>query len=207
MSDPWPAPLSGVKIIETSVVHDGFFTLRRHKIRHRTFAGGWSPVIIREVLDRGHSAGALLYDPRTDRVVLVEQFRAPALEVPGGPWLIEIVAGMIGPGESPEAVVRREAREEAGCAAGALSPICETMLSPGGASERISLFCAEVDATAAGGIHGLAAENEDIRVVAVPLAAALAEIGGRIIAAPAIICLQWLAAHRAEVRRQWRGAR
>lgn len=175
------------------------------KFRHRKFDGGWSARLAREVLERGHAAGVLLYDPVPDRVVLVEQFRAPAMESPGGPWLIEIVAGMIGPGEPAAEVARREVAEETGCTVGALEPICESLLSPGGSSERISLFCGRVDSSAAGGVHGLATEGEDIRAVAVSLGEALAEIGGRIVAAPAIICLQWLALNRDRVRGQWLG--
>ena len=49
-----------------------------------------------------------------DAVILQEQFRIGAIEAPGGPWMLEIVAGIIGPGEEIEDVVRREALEEAG---------------------------------------------------------------------------------------------
>jgi nudix-type nucleoside diphosphatase (YffH/AdpP family) len=38
------------------------------------------------------------------------------------------------------------------------------LASPGGTSERLSIMVGEVDATTAEGIHGLADENEDIRV-------------------------------------------
>jgi ADP-ribose pyrophosphatase len=52
---------------------------------------------------------------------------------------------------------------------------------------------AEVDSSGAGGIHGLAEENEDIRVVVVPRAVAIAAIEqGLINNAMAIIALQWL---------------
>ena len=38
------------------------------------------------------AVAALPWDPRSDRLVLSEQFRAGAIEAPEGPWLIEAVA-------------------------------------------------------------------------------------------------------------------
>ena len=113
---------------------------------------------MRELLERGHAAAALLYDSDLDSVVRIEQFRIGALETPGGPWLLEVVAGIVEEGEDPEDVVRREALDEAGCTIRNLSPISSFNLSPGGCSEHIHLFCGRIDASNAGGIHGLAEE-------------------------------------------------
>jgi hypothetical protein len=89
---------------------------------------------------------SLLYDPARDRVVLLEQFRVGALEFPGGPWLLEIVAGIMDdPDETTEEVARRETVEEAGCEILELIPICHYLVSPGGTSESITLFCGRVD--------------------------------------------------------------
>ena len=101
------------EVLDKTVCYDGFFRFERHRVRFRLFSGEWSQPIEREVLERGHAAAVLPYDPERDRVVLLEQFRAAAIDAPGGPWLIEIVAGIIEPGESAEAVIRREALEEA----------------------------------------------------------------------------------------------
>ena len=104
-----------VEILYKTVCYDGFFRMERYRLRHRLFRGGWSRELTRELFARGHAAAVLPYDPLLDAVVLVEQFRIGALEAPGGPWLLEIVAGIIEPGETPEDVVRREAVEEADC--------------------------------------------------------------------------------------------
>ena len=64
---------------------------------------------------------ALPYDPARDLVVLVEQFRTGCVDHPGDPWLIEAVAGLVEDGEAPEAVARREVREETGLEAGRLA--------------------------------------------------------------------------------------
>jgi len=193
------------EILETATGYAGFFRLLRYRLRHRLFNGGWSPVLTRELFERGHAAAVLPYDPETDQVVLTEQFRIGALQAPGGPWLLEIVAGIIEVGEAPEAVVRREAIEEIGCAIGELVSICDYYVSPGGTSERMHLFCGRVDASQAGGVHGAADEGEDIRVVVMPAADAISHMqAGKIVSAAPIIALQWFMMHRASLREHWR---
>lgn len=192
------------EILETVTGYDGFFRILRYRLRHRLFRGGWSRVLTRELFERGHAAAVLPYDPETDQVVLAEQFRIGALQAPGGPWLLEIVAGIIEVGETPEAVVRREAIEEIGCAVGELMSICDYHVSPGGTSERIHLFCGRVDASQAGGVHGLGDEDEDIRVVVMSADDAIAHMqAGKIVSAAPIIALQWLTMHRASLREHW----
>ena len=46
------------------------------------------------------------------------------------PWLLECVAGVMEPGETPEALARREALEEAGCIVTDLVPIATFLTSP-----------------------------------------------------------------------------
>lgn len=193
-----------VEIVEQRTCYQGFFRLEQYRLRHRLYDGGMSPLLGRELFERGHAAAVLPYDPVLDRVVLLEQFRIGALTAPGGPWLLEIVAGIIEPGESAAEVVRREMLEEAGCTLLALEPISEYLVSPGGTSERISLYCGWVDAAGAGGIHGLAAEGEDIRVSTVSFDEAWALLSaGRINSASPIIALQWLQLHRPRLRGLW----
>ncbi|MGE3538954.1 MAG: NUDIX domain-containing protein [Candidatus Tectimicrobiota bacterium] len=195
-----------VEIFEKVTCYAGFFRLERYRLRHRLFDGSWSRPLTRELFERGHAVAVLLYDPVQDAVVLVEQFRIGALEHPDGPWLQEIVAGVIDDTDgSPEDVARREALEEAACPIQDLLHICDYYVSPGGTSERISLFCGKVDVTGVGGIHGLAEESEDIRVTVVPVAEALAQLqAGTIHSAAPIIALQWLQLHHATLRARWR---
>lgn len=193
-----------VEILERRVGYEGFFRLEVYRLRHRLFAGGMSEPMVRELFERGHAAAVLPYDPVRDEVVLLEQFRIGALEAPGGPWLLEIVAGICQDGEAPEAVVRREAQEEAGCRIHELAFICDYLVSPGGTSERMSLYCGRVDAAGVGGLHGLADEHEDIRVTTARFHDACAGIAdGRIDSAAPIIALQWLALNRERLRRAW----
>ena len=195
----------GYEIVDRTVCHDGFFRVERHRLRFRLFAGGWSDVVEREVIERGHAAAVLLYDPDLDRVVLVEQFRAAATGAPGSPWLIETVAGIIEAGETAEATIRRETVEEAGSTVGELVRIGEVMVSPGGSTERLTLYCGRIDATAAAGVHGNAWEGEDIRVVTMSVDEAVTAVDdGRIRAVNAVIPLQWLALNRERLRAAWR---
>ena len=144
---------SRVHILDKTVCYDGFFRIERYRLRHQLFRGGWSREITRELFERGHAAAVLPYDPLLDAVVLIEQFRIGALETPGDPWLLEIVAGVIDkPDETPEDVVRREAVEEANCVIQDIVHICDYFVSPGGTSECISLFCGKVDAAGVGGV-------------------------------------------------------
>jgi ADP-ribose pyrophosphatase len=194
------------EVLDKSVCYSGFFRMEKYRLRHELFSGGWSPEIIRECLERGHAVAVLLYDPEQDRVVLLEQFRVGALEFPGGPWLLEIVAGIIDhPGETTEDVARRETVEESGCELLDLVPICHYLVSPGGTSESITLFCGRVDtAIVTSGVRGIASEHEDIRVHVVSRAEALDLLhAGRINSAAPIIALQWLELNRPKLLERW----
>lgn len=195
------------ELLSRETCYEGFFRLERLHLRHSLFGGGMSPSLMREVVERADVAAVLLYDPRLDQVVMIEQFRVGALDDANGPWMLEIVAGMIEPGETPEEVARREAMEEAGCAIAALEPITTFYATPAKSSERSYLFCGAVDASRASGIHGLAHEGEDIRVLPMPTDAALALLdAGAINSAWPMIALHWLARHRDRLRRDWGAA-
>ncbi len=193
-----------VEVLEKRTVFQGFFRILRYRLRHRLFGGGMGQALTRELFERGHSVAVLPYDPQADAVVLLRQFRVGALEGPGSPWLLEIIAGAMEENEAPESVARREALEEAGCTLQALEPICSYWVSPGGSSERVHLYCARVDSQGLGGIHGLEEEGEDIeaRVVTATEAFALLE-RGRLDNAPTFIAMQWLMRHREGLRRRW----
>jgi ADP-ribose pyrophosphatase len=196
-----------VEILDRTVVFDGHFQMVRYRLRHWQFAGGLGPELVREVFARGHAVAVLPYDPVRDEVALIEQFRVGALETPWDPWLLETVAGIIEAGESPPAVARREALEEAGLEVFDLAPVCSCFMSPGGSSEIVHVFIGRVDASAAGGIFGLPDEGEDIRVHVLPFAQALALLDeGRLRVAHTLLAMQWLARHHEVLRARWRQA-
>lgn len=182
-----------VEIIEHKTVYRGYFTMEKYKLRYRLFNGEWSREFAREVFIRGSAAGILLYDPKQQKVIIIEQFRVGAIKSSKSPWLYEIVAGILEPDETIEELIIREAKEEAGLAVEAIQPICEYWVSPGGCTEYVYLFCGKVDSSKAGGIHGLSSEGEDIRVHVIDVQEAFQMVkSGAIDTAPAIIALQWL---------------
>ncbi|KJF98440.1 ADP-ribose diphosphatase [Photobacterium leiognathi] len=186
--------MEDVDILAKETVYQGFFKMVKYRFRHKLFAGGWSGEISREMFERGHAAALLPYDPITDEVVLIEQFRVGAMAAGCEPWQLEIVAGMIDhQDESAEDVVKREAVEEAGLIVAELEPVTRYLSSSGGCSEMLDIFVGTVDSTQAGGIHGLAEESEDIRVHVVSREQAYEWVeSGKIENAASIIALQWL---------------
>ncbi|HCT5532640.1 ADP-ribose diphosphatase [Enterobacter cloacae] len=194
-----------VEIIARETLYSGFFSMELYRFRHRLFNGEMSGEIRREIFERGHAAVLLPFDPVRDEVVLVEQIRIAAYDVSESPWLLEMVAGMIEEGESVEDVARREALEEAGLIVGRTKPVLSYLASPGGTSERLSIMVGEVDATTADGIHGLADENEDIRVHVVSREQAYQWVEeGKIDNAASVIALQWLQLHYQTLRYEWK---
>ncbi|MGG5835892.1 MULTISPECIES: ADP-ribose diphosphatase [Enterobacteriaceae] len=193
-----------VEIIARETLYSGFFSLDLYRFRHRLFNGEMSGEVRREIFERGHAAVLLPFDPVRDEVVLIEQVRIAAYDTSESPWLLEMVAGMIEKGESPEDVARREAVEEAGLVVGRTKPVLSYLASPGGTSERSSILVGEVDATTAEGIHGLADENEDIRVHVVSREQAYQWVEeGKIDNAASVIALQWLQLHYQDLRNEW----
>lgn len=193
---------SDYEILSVDTPFRGFFRVDRFKLRHRRFAGDWTPVLEREIFVRGHAAGVLPYDPKLDRILVVEQFRTAAIVAGRSPWTLEVPAGMIPKGETPEDVARRELKEEAGCVAEELIPLYTFMPSPGGSSETVWLYAALVDLSQAGGLAGVADEDEDIRVVVLEAEEALARLHrGEVDNAITIMSLQWLALNRERLRR------
>lgn len=185
------------RVDDLQELYRGFFTLQRARLQHRLFTGSWGDTITREVLRREPAVGVLLYDPARRLVGLVEQFRVGALDRPAGPWLLEVVAGIVDSGERPEQVARRELREEAGIDAVSLYSICEYFVSPGGSNEHMTLFCGVTSLAGKGGIYGLPGDGEDIRFHVFEEAAAFAALAnGRCDNAATIICLQWLQLNR-----------
>lgn len=185
---------------------DGFFKLKKLRLRHRLFSGAWSEAFEREMCVRGDAVGVLLYDPQLQQFALVEQLRIGVLHRKQSPWLLEIVAGMLDkPDEDCQAVAIREAEEEANLSVQALEPISRYFCSPGGSTEFFTLFCGRVDLSAAKeGVFGLAEEHEDIRLHILPVEKVLTLLSdGTINNAMSIIALQWFQLHRARLDALW----
>ncbi len=152
---------------------DAFFKVDEYTVSHEQFGGGMSVERSVLVFERGDAVAALLYDPERRKVITVKQFRLPTHEKGRGQgWLIEAVAGMIPadeegkPKETPLQCLVREVHEETGYQLTHATPITKFFSSPGGSSELIHLFYAEVRSTDQidkGG--GVSEDGEDIEIV------------------------------------------
>ncbi|BBB25001.1 NUDIX domain-containing protein [Amphritea japonica] len=192
-----------IEITQQEKLWDGFFKINRLHIRHALFEGG-EVEVIREQFRRDDAVCVLLFDPVKDAIVLVEQFRVGAINKADSPWLLELVAGIVEPGETPEDVARREAVEEAGADISDIVPITRYMPSAGGSDEYIELLCARVDSDGVGGVHGLAHEGEDILVHVLPFAEVCEMVANSTIDnAATIIAVQWLQLNKQKLLQRW----
>lgn len=143
----------------------GYFGVARHELTHALHQGGTSAPMTREAFLMGDAAVLLPWDPVRDRVLVIEQFRfAPALRGDPQPWLLEPIAGRVDAGETPEAAILREAREEAGLQVTRLVPALHAYPSPGAVCEFLYQYIGIADLPdGIAGIHGLEGEAEDIR--------------------------------------------
>ena len=206
--DPLPSTLD-VAVEQQNTVWSGRFAVDVVRFRHRRFDGRMSDPRTWELFRRGKAAALLPYDPWTDQVVLIEQFRLPAYAAGIGGIMTEVPAGLCDPGEMPEATAFRETQEEMHLMADRLTPVADVILTPGGSDERCLLFAGRVHAPAAdeeglAGQAGLASEQEDIRVRVHPAARAIDQaIAGQFANSVTMIALLWLAARREQLRAEW----
>ncbi|TYB81296.1 NUDIX domain-containing protein [Maritimibacter fusiformis] len=180
-----------------------YFMLEEQDLRHRRFDGGMSPVVTRAGFVGGDAATVLPYDPARDEVLVIEQFRAaPYLRGDPHPWTLEPIAGRIDAGETPQDCARREAREEAGLAVGALHDVAEYYPSPGAVAEFIFSYVGIADLAGRDGeTGGVDHEDEDIRahVIGFDRLMQLVE-SGEAGTGPLVMSAYWLALHRDRLR-------
>jgi len=144
--------------------YNGFFKFKKLKVDFETFEGETDTANV-EYFDRGDSAAILIYERDTNSLLLTNQFRYPTSVHDSG-WLEEIVAGKIDDNETAQVSIKREIEEEIGYIVDEVELIGHYYLSPGGTTERIFLFYADVNGaskTLEGG--GKLDENENIQLV------------------------------------------
>ncbi len=193
-----------VEVLQDECVYKGFFEMRKLTLRHRKFNGDWSQPMTREMMVRSDAVCVLLFDPKADKVLLIEQFR-PAVLRNSSPWLLELVAGMVEEGEQDEDVARREAMEEAGVEVKRLEYMFKFVPSPGGLVEYLRMYAGEFDASLVDvtRTHGLDDENEDIKLHLMTAQEAIDLLRQDIENASTIMGLQWFALNKSELVKKW----
>ena len=183
-----------VEVLDRQQRYRGFVSVESLSLRHRLFASqDFGAVIQREIVRRREAAGVIVHDPTLQKFLLIEQFRAGALNAVSTPWQLEIIAGLIDDGEDAATCLQREALEEAGCAISQLELLYRYHPSTGASDEIYNLYVATADLSQAGGVHGEVSEGEDILVHVFDYAQ-LDELmqSDRLSNASLIIALQWL---------------
>ncbi|MEM6635996.1 MAG: NUDIX domain-containing protein [Pseudomonadota bacterium] len=194
---------SDVEVHSKRVPYADFFTLETYRLTHPRFDGGPAAKIDRAAFVGFDAALCLPYDPKNDRVLLVEQFRVGAFSrADARPWLLEPVAGLIDPGEDAEDCCRREAQEEAGIEIRDLHSAGQGYASPGANSGFFHMFVGLCDLPRrTQGFGGLADEGEDIRTLVIGFDELMAAIAsGEINVIPLQHLAYWLALHRPRLR-------
>jgi nudix-type nucleoside diphosphatase (YffH/AdpP family) len=192
-------PGRAAAITQQRRLFDDFFKIDELMVAHQKNDGTMSSVQRRLVFERGDSVAVLLFNRERNTIVLVEQFKVPALvarrrdePTTTDGWLVETLAGMIDAGETPQMAAIRETLEETGYRIATPELIGRFFASPGGTSERVFLYFAEVGDTdrvsAGGGI-----EDEDVKVLEVAIDQAFEQLAGGLIEDPKLaIAAYWL---------------
>jgi len=188
-----------VKVKHVKRILDDFFKVDRAVLQFEKFDGTMSREIVRLNFDRGDSVAAIIYNTTNQKILFVKQFRYPIFtKDKDNAWSLEIVAGIVEPGKSPEETMTREIMEETGYRVNRLLPLFSFYPTPGGSNEKIFLFFAKVDQKDQidkGG--GLIEEGENIQLIELPPETAFNMMGtGKIFDAKTIIALQWLKTRR-----------
>jgi ADP-ribose pyrophosphatase len=151
----------------------------------------------------------LPYDPVTDQLVMIEQFRYPALLAGVDPVMLEIPGGFMDAGEAEEQTAIREMQEEMGLSVDRLHRVGRFVLSAGGSDESVTIFAGRIaapsaDADGIAGYAGLAAEHEDIRTRVLPATVAIENaLDGRYANSITAMALLWFASRRDWLRQAW----
>jgi len=198
---------SDLSIHQVERKYDGFFKVDEYKLTHQQYDGTTSNIMTREIFERGDAVVLMPYDPINDNIVLIEQFRVGAIKSSDTPWLLEFIAGMFAENESPIDVAIREAKEEANLTISSsdVNYVMKFLASPGGTSECVHLYVANINSNNVGGVYGLPEEGEDILVHVVSRQDALMLLEqGKISNAATIIGLQWLQLNYQTLQGNWR---
>lgn len=182
-----------IRLIESTLLSENWGKLHRNEFDYQRSDGTWQRQL-RETYDRGDGAAVLAYDPDRGTVLLIRQFRFPAWKRGHAEPLIEVCAGLLD-ADDPVTCIKKEAEEEMGVSIERPELVFSSFMSPGSVVEKLSLFVARYtpgDRSSDGGGH--AHEGEDIDVLELPFAEALAMVDdGRICDAKTIMLIQYAA--------------
>ena len=184
------------KVVRKERIFDEFFIVERAKVKHERFHDNSWNQVKRYNLRRPEAVAIVLENMSTGNIVMVEQFRYATVNTTGRDgWELEIVAGLIDKGETPEQSIIRESFEEVGYRVQSPKHIFTYFASIGISDEMVHLYYGQVsdqDKVAEGG--GLENESEDLAIREIPFPELARMLkNGTIVDAKTIVALQWLA--------------
>lgn len=185
-----------IKNITKTLLSNNYYTLNKFNFKYLMSNGNWVHQM-REVYERGHGAGILLYNSKKKTVILIKQFRLPVfLHENKSGFLIEIPAGLLDE-LNPEACIIKETEEETGIRLTSVKKVYEGYSSPGVLTEKMHFFIAEyTDEMKVSEGGGLTSETEDIEVLEVYFKEAVRMLSeGEIVDTRTIVLLQYALIH------------
>ncbi|QVY66945.1 NUDIX domain-containing protein [Polaribacter sp. Q13] len=186
-----------IKNSKKTLLSDNYYTLNKFNFDYQMSDGSWVHQM-REVYERGHGAGILLYNTTKKTVVLIKQFRLPIyLHDNKDGFLIEIPAGLLDL-DNPEQCIIRETEEEVGIRLKSVIKVYEGYSSPGVLTEKMHFFVGEyTDDMKVSEGGGLESETEDIEVLEIPFTEAVRMLNeGEIVDTRTIVLLQYAIIHK-----------
>ena len=177
------------KLLEKNCIYDAFFRVNEFVFEKNEDRSTFK----RFVVERPDATAVLLYNKPEDTIIFVKQLRAPAFGREDDPYILELPAGVLEPGENPIDTIIREAYEETGFHIHEPRHIGSFYASPGTFAEKIHTYYHEVNnenQSHDGG--GLDEESEDIELIAIPREKVYEMMDtGRIIDAKTLVSLLW----------------
>ena len=130
------------EILTSKIIFHEFLKVEKTSVRWEKFEGGMCNAATRYVVRRGDSVGVVPVCRENGHIILIKQFRFPAVRGENDGYIWEIPAGMVDGNESTAQTATRELFEEIGLRAKAVEPLISFFLSPGLLDEKIHLFYA-----------------------------------------------------------------
>jgi ADP-ribose pyrophosphatase len=191
------------KISQTKELFNGHLNLEQVTVKYKQFkTEDFGREVERLMIVKPPAVAVLPYDPVSNQIVLIEQFRIGAI-TQKSPWILEPVAGVVEEGDDLIATAKRELLEETGCEAQDLMHVMDYMSSPGISQELVHIYCAKVTAPLSEQYCGLDSECEDIKVRSFDASKISDLFCNSNNNAMLVVCLQWFLLNKDELRQKW----
>lgn len=141
-----------MKLINKEIVFKGFLTIVK------LFLEADGEVFERLVLERKNAVAGIVYDKSKNKFIFTKQWRLGSEKD-----IYEVVAGVNDYDSDESECLKREVLEEIGYSIDNIQHINTCYLSPGGSTEKVSIYYCEGSKVSPGG--GLREEGEKIEVI------------------------------------------